>query len=324
MTRKKIKVFVLILFMFLVSFALLNKDRIFEKKNSDPYEISVICRSKSTESSTTIKQGIDQAARDLNAEISFITLANENDAQEQIALLQREIKNGAKAIVIAPVNSTDLKKPIEKAQKSVPVITMQSTVEGMEDLPYISSDNLQLGAALAKEVMKNGVTYSRVAVLENSMECSNINQRYLGVTRQLNATKNQIEYWNIPDDPQEAYDTAKGMLQNSGADTLIALDGATLEAAAKAERDLLKTGSKQVRIYGIGRTNTVVSLLDDRIINSIGVENEYNLGYLSIQAAINQIDKRLETTNAIINFAIVDHENMYNSDNQRLLFPFVR
>ena len=124
MTKKKIMVFILILLAFVVSFALLNKDRIFGKKNSDPYEISVIYRSKSAESSTTIKQGIDQAARDLNAEVSFITLARDNDVQEQISLLQREIKNGAKAIVIAPVNSKDLKQPIEKAQKSVPVITM--------------------------------------------------------------------------------------------------------------------------------------------------------------------------------------------------------
>jgi len=324
MTKKKIMVFILILLAFAVSFALLNKDRIFEKKNSDPYEISVIYRSKSAESSTTIKQGIDQAARDLNAEVSFITLARDNDVQEQISLLQREIKNGAKAIVIAPVNSKDLKQPISKAQKSVPVITMQSTVDGMKDLPYISCDNLQLGGALAKAVINNGISDNRVAILQNSMDCSNINQRYLGVTRQLNSAKSQVEYWNIPDDPQEAYDTAKGLLQSSSADTLIALDGATLEAAAKAERDLLKTGSKQVRIYGIGRTNTVVSLLDDRIINSIGVENEYNLGYLSIKTAINHINKNYNTANTNINFAIIDHENMYNSDNQRLLFPFVR
>ncbi len=324
MKKNKTLAFVFILLAFVVSFVILNRDRIFEKKNSDPYEISVICRSKSTENSTTIKQGIDQAARDLNAEVSFITLSNDNNVQEQIYLLQREIKNGADAVVIAPVNSEDLKQPIVKAQKSVPVITMQSTVDSMKNLPYISCDNLQLGSALAKTMIKNGVTEHRIIILRNSMDCSNINQRYLGVVRELNLTKNEIEYWDIPDDPQEAYDTAKGLFQNSRADTLVALDGATLEAAARAEKDLLKTGSAQVQIYGIGRTNTVVSLLDNQIINSIGVENEYNLGYLSIKTAINNINKKYETNNTNINFAIVDHENMYNSDNQRLLFPFVR
>lgn len=324
MKKNKVLAFILILLAFVVSFVILNRDRIFEKKNSEPYEISIICRSKSAERSTTIKQGIDQAAKDLNAEVSFITLSNENSAQEQISLLQREIKNGADAIVIAPVNSVDLKQPIEKAQKSVPVVTMQSTVDSMKGLQYISCDNLKLGSALANTMVKNGITQNRIIILRNSMDCSNIHQRYLGVLQQLNSTKKQIEYWDIPDDPQEAYDTAKGLLQNSSANTLIALDGVTLEAAAKAERDLLKNGIAQVQIYGIGRTNTVVSLLDEQIINSIGVENEYNLGYLSIKTAINNINKKHETNNTNINFAIVDHENMYNSDNQRLLFPFVR
>ena len=253
-----------------------------------------------------------------------MTLSSENNTDEQISLMQREITNGAGAIVIAPANSEDLKQPIEKARKSIPVITMQSTVDSIENLPYIACDNFELGSALAHKLIDNSKTERKIAILRNSMDCSNIHQRYMGVITTLNATKNKIEYWDIPDDPQEAYDTARGMLQNSNAVTLIALDGATLEAAGKAERDLLKTGSKQVEIYGLGRTNTVVSLLENEVIRSIGVENEYNLGYLSIQSAVNHINKKADSGSTTINFAIVDHENMYNSDNQRLLFPFVR
>ncbi len=324
MTRKKIMVFIVILLVFVVSFLILYRDRIYEKKGNEPYQISVITRGKNTESWTTIKQGIDQAAKDLNAEVSFVTLSSENNTGEQILLMQREITNGAGAIVIAPANSTDLKQPIEKARKSIPVITMQSTVDTIENLPYISCDNFELGSALARKLVSSNGQVRKIAILRNSMDCSNIHQRYTGVITTLNGTKNKIEYWDIPDDPQEAYDTARGMLQNSDAATLIALDGATLEAVGKAERDLLKTGSKQVEIYGLGRTNTVVSLLENQVINSIGVENEYNLGYLSIKSAVDRINKKLDDGNTKINFAIVDHEDMYNSDNQRLLFPFVR
>jgi ribose transport system substrate-binding protein len=324
MTRKKIMVFIVILLVFVVSFLILNRDRIYEKKSNEPYQISVITRGKNTESWTTIKQGIDQAAKDLNAEVSFVTLSSENNTGEQILLMQREITNGADVIVIAPANSADLKQPIEKARKSIPVITMQSTVDTIENLPYISCDNFELGSALARKLVGSSGPVQKIAILRNSMDCSNIHQRYTGVITTLNGTKNKIEYWDIPDDPQEAYDTARGMLQNSDAATLIALDGATLEAVGKAERDLLKTGSKQVEIYGLGRTNTVVSLLENQVINSIGVENEYNLGYLSIKSAVDRINKKLDDGNTKINFAIVDHEDMYNSDNQRLLFPFVR
>jgi ribose transport system substrate-binding protein len=323
MTRKRILVFTLILLIFTGSYLIYNRDRIVGKRNNNPYQISVITRGKSTESWTTIKLGIDQAAKDLNVDVSFVNLSSENNAKEQIALMQREISNGANAIVIAPANTTDLKAPIEKARKSVPVIAMQSTVDTIKDLPYISSDNFQLGEALATKLLSNKKDDGVIAILRNSMGCSSIRQRYLGVVSALGAESSKLEYWDVPNDPQKTYDTVRSKLYSSSATTLIALDGATLEAAGKAERDFIKNGGRRVQIYGMGRTNTVVSLLESQVINSIGVENEYNLGYLSIQSAVNHINNKSDDSNNRVNFAIVDHQNMYNSDNQRLLFPFV-
>lgn len=324
MTRKRILTFTLILLILTGSYLIYNRDRIIGKRSSNPYQISVITRGKSTESWTTIKLGIDQAAKDLNVDVSFVTLSSENNAQEQISLMQREISNGANAIVIAPANTTDLKEPIERARKSVPIITMQSTVDTIQNLPYISSDNFALGKALANKMLFNKEDDGAIAILRNSMGCSSIRQRYLGVVSALGAESSKLEYWDIPNDPQLTYDIVRSKLSTSKATTLIALDGATLEAAGKAERDFIKNGGQRVQIYGMGRTNTVVSLLESRIINSIGVENEYNLGYLSIQSAVNHINnKNDDSSNNQINFAIVDYQNMYHSDNQRLLFPFV-
>lgn len=323
MTKKNILAFCVILLVFVAAFLFLDRSRIFEKKRTDPYEISVVIRGKNTESWTTIRQGIDQAAKDLNCEISFVTLSSENNTEEQISLMQREILNGADAIVIAPVNSKDLEQPILRARKALPVIAMESTVDTIADLPSVSSDNFRLGGALARKLVNSGAARQKVAILRNSMDCSNVHQRYLGVLEELKSVRARIEYWDIPDDPQEAYDTARGMLQNSGASTLIALDGATLEAAGRAERDLLRTGSKPVGIYGLGRTNTVVSLLENQVIQAIGVENEFNLGYLSIQSAVSRIGKAPDHETKI-NYAIVGHDDMYTPENQRLLFPFVR
>ena len=323
MTRKNALAFFAILLIFAASFLFLYRDRIYEKKSNDPYEISVITRGKNTESWTIIRQGIDQAAKDLNCEVSFVALSSENNTEEQVSLMQREIANGADAVVLAPVNSEALAQPVQNAMISVPVITMESTVDTIKELPYISCDNYQLGSAIAHKMLESNGTARKITILRNSMDCSNIAQRYRGVMDVLKGTENRVEYWDIPDDPQEAYDTARGMLQNSSAETFVALDGATLEAVARAERDLLKTGSKQVEIYGLGRTNTVVSLLENKVISAIGVENEFNLGYLSIRSAVNRIGKVPDSGNTQVNYAIVDQDNMYNSDNQRLLFPFV-
>lgn len=323
MTRKRLLIFLLVFLAFSLLFLFINRDSFLEKKSSNPYEISVIIRGKSTESWTTIRQGIDQAAKDMNVEVSFVALSSENNSQEQVALMQREINNGASAIVIAPANPDILKDSIIKAQKSVPVVTMQSTVDSIKNLPNISCDNYGLGQALAKKLVLVSKGSGRIAILRNSMDCSNTRQRFQGILSELGENYGEIEYWEMPDDPQEAYETAKTQLRSSKAETVVAMDGATLEAVGRAERDLMKVAAHRVQIFGLGRTNTVVSLLEEQVINSIGVENEYNLGYLSIQSAVNHINKK-QNLNSVINFAIVDHDNMYNSDNQRLLFPFVR
>lgn len=324
MTRKKILVFTLVLLTLSMAFLVLSRDRLFEKKARAPYEISVIIRGKSTESWTTIKQGIDQAATDLNVEVSFVTLSSENNEQEQVSLMQREITNGADAVVIASVNSNTLKEAIQDARKSVPVIAMQSTVDSIAALPCVSCDNRQLGAGIAQKLMSDEKAFSgKIVILRSSMTASNIEQRYQGILSVLGQGNPRVRYLDVPDDPQRSYDEVKRFLLQDSADVLMALDGATLESAGKAKRDVQKSGGAQPEIYGIGRTNMVVSLLENEVINSIGVENEYNLGYLSIRSAVDHINKKSDSGSTRINFAIVDHRNMYNSDNQRLLFPLV-
>lgn len=325
MSRRNILIFAVVLSVFVAACLFLNQGRLTEKQNSGPYEISVIIRGKNTESWTTIKEGIDQAAKDLNCDISFVTLSSENNTSEQIQLMQREIANGADAVVIAPVDTSDLEQSVRAAMKSVPVVAMESTVATIPSLPYVSCDNYRLGCAIAGKLLAKGRTVRRIAILRNSMNCSNIQQRYRGVLSVLQPTGDRIDYWTIPDDPQQAYDQSRSMLQKTDALAVVALDGATLEAAAKAERDLQRAGGRQVEIYGLGRTDTVVSLLENGVISSLGVENEFNIGYLSIQTAVNQITRtNASAPRTQVNFAIVDRTNMYNSDNQRLLFPLVQ
>ena len=133
----------------------------------------------------------------------------------------------------------------------------------------------------------------------------------------------ELSFWEIPDDPTQAYETAKTLLQRQDVNKAVALDGATLEAVARAEKELSPPGVTTVDIYGVGRTNQVVSYLEEKVITSIGVQNEFNIGYLGVKAAVDQIQGN-EAESATINFAIVNSADMYSPENQRLLFPFVR
>ena len=323
MSKKKILVVAVVFILLGVSLIGLSGDSGWNKRYEEPIQISFIARGIKTESWSTIEQGIEQAANDLNVEITSIYLSSENNVEEQVALLKREVQNGADAVMIAPVNSQDLRAPIEEAQKFVPVVAIESTVEGLENLPYIGCDNFALGRALGEEIFKQGAKGNKVAILQSSLSCSSVYEWYQGMLEVLQQNGMDLSFWEIPDDPTQAYETAKKLLQKRDVNKAVALDGATLEAVARAEKELSPPGVTTVDIFGVGRTNQVVSYLEEKVITSIGVQNEFNIGYLGVTTAVSQI-KGDWSENATINFAIVNYADMYTPENQRLLFPFVR
>ena len=306
--------------LFLLFYLVLNKRITSTQQNKQTYEVSVICRSENTETWNTMKQGIDQAAKDLNVDVSFITLSSRNNVKEQATLLNREINNGADAIIIAPVNSNNLNESIKQSMKKVPVIAMQSTVTGLTGLQEISCDNTGMGKSLAQELKKSDHNGSEVVILKNSMNCSNVSDCVKGIEAELK--NRRLIYCDVPDDSGQAYDMARECLSTHRGDTFIALDAETLETFGQAKKDL-KGQSMQTKIYGVGRTNKVVSLLEERTINAIAVENDYNLGYLCIKSAVNRIHKQ-DDGNANINYLIVNSTNMYQSESERMLFPFIK
>lgn len=323
MRKRTIVSFLLIMVLLGASLIWISSDSVWNKKQKGTYQISYIARGKKTESWSTIEQGINQAASDLGVEITPIYLSSENNVREQISLLRREVENGADAIVIAPVNSQNMRAPIADATESIPVVTIESTVEELASLPYVGCDNYELGQELAREIIHIGGKGNKVAILQNSLGSSSIKARYQGMVEVLQRNGMELFFWEIPDDPTQAYETAKILLQENTVNKAVAFDGATLESLAKAEKDLSPPGVTTVEIYGVGRTNQVVSYVEEKVITSLCVQNEFNIGYLGVKTAVNMINGQ-RGENTTVNFSIVNASDMYSPENQRLLFPFVR
>ena len=113
--RKKQYLILAILISSLFFLIILSKNFIYEEDNK-VYRISVIIRGKNSESWMITKEGIDQAALDMNVYISFITLSEENNLEEQEKLIKREIDDGVDALIIAPVDSEKMSNAIKSAK----------------------------------------------------------------------------------------------------------------------------------------------------------------------------------------------------------------
>lgn len=317
MLRNKLIVFLLLLLVLSGFYLYMNAET--SKSEKDPYSISVICRDQSSESLSVIKSGIDKAADELNADISFYTLTSGNGQEQQISLLKREVENGAGAVLIMPVSSPDLLKAMKDINKKVPVIILQSASSDFSGLETVSCNNSQLGLSLADKILQSEKSASEFVLLNpgsNAELCAGLEtgMKNSGVT---------LSRLDFSASSSDAGKSAKSILLNHRNKVLIALDSQTLEIFGKARKDLLSSGSvPEGSVYGFGRSNAIASLLEENAICAVGAENEYGIGYLGVKAAVDRIN-HTQSSNVSVNYVIADSSNLYSPENAYIIFPFV-
>ena len=326
MKKKRKQTFSILFLLVVLSFLLLLNDTLGSEKDKRIYNISIITTGKNSEGLMIMKQGIDQAASEMNVNISFITLSEDNNVVEQTELIAREINNKADAIIISPIDYEKLSEPIENAMKTVPVVLIESKIKSEQGLTSISCDNYKLGVSLAEEMIRNGDTKSDIAIIKNNLECSSVKERYEGFMSVMENTKNNCIFWEFSGDTQVIYhNEAKKLLENNDVDAVVTFDSDILEKVAQAKRDLssVNRDKASIQIYGTGSTSKIISFLEDKIINATAIQNEFNVGYLGVKSAVYKINrKKMENSN--ISSTVINTQNMYSDENQKLLFPFIR
>lgn len=322
--RKKYIFIILFIIMALSSILLLN-DEIWNDNNVLIYDISVITSGKSNESLMIMKEGIEQAASEMNVNVSFITLSEDKNVLEQKKLLDRESKNGADAILLSPAVYEGMSREIEEIRKRVPIILIDSNIKSEEAIPYIGCDNEALGARLADEVIKMGNTRGKIAIVKSNLDYSTIRERYNGFMDVILKSNNEVEFIDIVLDEKEDYDATISILNEKEFDAIVTFDVKTLELLAQCKKDINMTSERKIKteIYGTGGTSKVTSFLEDDIIKATAIQNEFNIGYLGIKMAVDIINNKY-VENTLIYSAVIDKRSMYTEENERLLFPLIK
>jgi len=269
---------------------------------------------------------MEQAASDMNVNISFITLLEENSIEEQKELIQREIFNGTDGILISPADYTSLSKTLESFRKEIPIVLFESNIETKENFAYVSCDNYELGKKLANEVIRNGNTRNKIIILRSGLNISSEKEKYEGFTDEISLSKNTYEFIDLPKDESEIYKKVSELVKNMDTKVLVAFEPNILEIAGKVKKDHyseLVKNNREVGLYGTGSTSLIISLMEEKIINAIAMQNEFNLGYLSMEAMVSEIENG-KVKDSKITSTTINVYNMYSEENQKILFPIIR
>ncbi|MBQ7658443.1 MAG: substrate-binding domain-containing protein, partial [Butyrivibrio sp.] len=194
---------------------------------------------------------------------------------------------------------------------------MDVDVEGKS--ACIQVDNVELGSALANEVriaVGNDLNGKTIGILTGNLRQNALSERLQGFTENIQSSGAEIAWSDY--DPVSMTDRLVRRQNESRADIIVALDNSGLESACEYA---LKQ-EEIPKIFGVGISIKNVSYLDDGLITSMVVPNEYYMGYQSVAAVARRLDNRLTPMqDEKIPFRVVNRDNLFDESNQRILFP---
>ncbi len=296
------------------------------------YTIAVIPKGTTHEFWKSIHAGAVKAQRELEGQGYKIDLIwkgplREDDRDQQIQVVENFMTRRVSGMVLAPLDSQALVKPVENVAKAkIPVVIFDSALKTEKYVSFVATDNYK-GGQLAAERMgellggKGNVILLRYAVGSASTEA-----REAGFMDTLKAKFPEIKVISSDQHAgatrEMAYQASQNLLNRFGREVngiFCPCEPPTI-AMTKALRDIGKAGGK-VKMVGFDAGSQSVLDMKNGDVQGLVVQDPVKMGYLGVLTLVKHlqgenVEKRIDT-----GVHIVTPENMEQPDMKELLHP---
>lgn len=293
----------------------------------DPVDITVIIKSTdaSIEFWEVLIDGVQEAAQEFEANVKVTGSKTETDVDEQIALVEQAIGEKPDAIVLA-ANDFDRLVPIaEKVRsKGIKLIIVDSGINSDAAHSSVATDNVNAGQK-AGEMMQSQINgQAKVAIISYVKNAASHIDREKGV-RSILGNNSNIELlptYYVEGSEQNAYLMAKEILQSQqDVVGIIGLNEPTTVGAGRAIQEI--GGKDKVTLVGFDSSVNEIMLLDEGVMKATVIQRPFQMGYLSMKTAIDAVRNKSVPKSIDTGSLVITKQNMYEEENQKLLFPFV-
>lgn len=163
----------------------------------------------------------------------------------------------------------------------------------------------------------------RIGILSGNQKQLSMQYRLLGLLEGLDGTAVEIA-WNIENKEAQDVEALQQLGGAAAVDAIIALGNDETERMVDYLQAEEHVGSGCL-LYGVGCSEKTVYYLDKGIINTLVVPNEFNMGYQSMESMAKRLRYHLTgAENSWVDHLVIDRNNLYDTDNQKVLFPIVQ
>ncbi|MDE5910161.1 MAG: substrate-binding domain-containing protein [Lachnospiraceae bacterium] len=296
-------------------------------KEEKPYTVSVIVEDSNNDRWIAMRQGLEQAAQDYNINLNFVFSGEFDDIEEEMELILREVRGGAEGLIIQMISDDEGMEELGEVEAQMAVMLIESDVEPQGVYAVTGPDNMGIGMALGREVMQEigaDSEQKRIGILCGNQKQIAMQQRLAGIEQVL-AEKNTEISWVLQGNKADMIRELTVNNQEEPVDIIIALGNAETELAVDYLIGRGEERKENCLLYGVGCSEKAVYYLDKGWIKSLVVPNEFNMGYLSMEEVARQLKYRLSRAeNMEVDYLVIDQTNLYEEENQKILFPIVQ
>ncbi|MFV0351069.1 MAG: substrate-binding domain-containing protein [Oscillospiraceae bacterium] len=296
-----------------------------EKDSSKTYSIQVVlkARNASPDFWRIVEQGIDVAAEECDIEYEVNGPPAEIDIDTQIQMVRNAIAKKPDAIILAASDYEKLVPVCKEAfEAGIPVIMLDSNVNYDKAVTLVSTDNYEIGRKLA-DLLGNYIGEDdRFGVVGHFPYTTTAVGRSTGLLENTPNSDERLVALEYCDGKVEiAKEKAtKMLLENPDIKAMVGLNEASSLGIAYALTELGLEG--QIPLIACDSSTAQIKYMENGTVPACVVQNPFNMGYLSMQAAVQHLQGKSLPDFIDTASVIVTREEMYKPEYQKLLFPF--
>jgi ribose transport system substrate-binding protein len=296
------------------------------------YTIAVVPKGTTHEFWKSINAGAVKAQRECSTngtkvEIIWKGPLREDDRDQQIQVVENFMARHVNAIVLAPLDSQALVRPVHNAiAAGVPVVVIDSDLKSDKYVSFVATDNFKGGQMAGEEMGKLLGGKGNVILLRYAVGSASTEAREAGF---LDALKSKFSGIKLISSDQHAgatretsYGVAQNLINRFGREVngvFCPNENSTI-GMTKALRDAGLAHGK-VKMIGFDAGTLSIQDLKNGDVQALVVQNPLLMGYLGVATAVKhlrgeRVEKRIDT-----GVVLVTAENMEKPEIKDLLYP---
>jgi ribose transport system substrate-binding protein len=287
-------------------------------------KIEVVVKKKDASFWSVVRLGAEAAGKEFDVDVKFDGPVNEKDIEEQIKIVDAAINEKVDAIVLAASDYTKLIDVVERADaQKIPVVIIDSELNSNKIKAFVGTDNIDAGNKLGQTLVEKLGKSCKIAVMSFIKGAATSDQREQGVFQELNKYPNikVVSTLYSSSDENIAYGLTKTLIkENPDLDAIVCTNAYGTVGTARAVEEEGKAGS--IKIIGFDSTPEEISFVEKGVIDALVVQNPFNMGYLGVKYALDSIKKKAVPQYTNTESTYIDKNNMYQPENEKLVFPF--